>query len=157
LADLAERMKALWRSGQDKYNSFFYCLNEVRGHVGDDALMEWCFENLKISITKINLARDLLRKIDAEKVKEDLRASNEAAKQKRREDRERSGGKRPQRTKPEPPKEGRAEPDALDALADAYKRAERLRDKGHDLWVKGSMTMAQSLAAARGQFLQDQH
>jgi hypothetical protein len=68
----AQRLRALWKSGRDKYASFFVVLDEVRHEIGNDALPKWCFDNLRISISVIVKTRKVLRETDAEIVKRNL-------------------------------------------------------------------------------------
>jgi len=75
-----------------KYRSFFTVLNEVRLEVGDDALPEWCRNELAIGLSVTTNTASVLGKIDGEIVKADLAAANkieeekEIAAQKARED-----------------------------------------------------------------------
>lgn len=78
LTQQSERLKALWKSGRDKYTSFFSVLNEVRSVVGDDALPNWCFDNLRIGISVIVNAGKLLTALDREIVQSDLAAAKKA-------------------------------------------------------------------------------
>lgn len=78
LTSQAERLRVLWKSGRDKYVSFFAVLNEVRKEIGDEALPNWCFDNLRIGITTITKAKGLLIETDREIVKGDLAAANKA-------------------------------------------------------------------------------
>lgn len=85
-ADLDEkawRLRALWKSGRDKYASFFTVLNEVRQEVGDENLAHWTFDNLQIAISVILDTRRLLTATDAEIVKADLAAAKKAVKDER--------------------------------------------------------------------------
>jgi hypothetical protein len=75
LDDQANRMRALWRSGRDKYRSFFAVLGDVRRELGDTALAEWCFTKLGISIGVITKASELLHETDMEIVKAELAAA----------------------------------------------------------------------------------
>lgn len=79
----AERLRALWKSGRDKYASFFSVLNEVRQEIGDEALPTWCFDELRIGISVIAEARRLLTAMDAEIVKADLAAAKRAEREQR--------------------------------------------------------------------------
>lgn len=79
----AERLRALWKSGRDKYASFFSVLNEVRQQIGDDALPTWCFDELRIGVSVIVEARRLLTAMDAEIVKADLAVAKKAERDQR--------------------------------------------------------------------------
>jgi hypothetical protein len=77
-----ERLRALWKSGREKYQSFFVVLNEVRQEVGDDALPSWCYHNLRIGISVITEMSKTLQTVDREVVKTDLAAANKLEKEK---------------------------------------------------------------------------
>jgi hypothetical protein len=68
----AQRLRALWKSGRDKYASFFVVLDEVRAEIGNDALADWCFDNLRIGISVIRQTRKVLRETDAAIVERNL-------------------------------------------------------------------------------------
>jgi hypothetical protein len=72
LQSQANRLRALWKSGRDKYSSFYVVLDEVQREVGDKALADWCLDNLRISLSVIVKTRKVLRETDAEIVKRDL-------------------------------------------------------------------------------------
>ncbi len=76
----ADRLKALWKSGRDKYSSFFAVLEEVRQVIGDAALASWCYNELRIGLSVITTTKDILRKADAARVKSELAAAKAAAK-----------------------------------------------------------------------------
>jgi len=71
----AERLQALWKSGRDKYLSFFTVLEEVRQEIGSDALPRWCAENLRIGLSVIIKHRKLLQDVDAEIVRRNTAAA----------------------------------------------------------------------------------
>lgn len=79
----ADRLRALWKSGRDKYRSFFTTLEEVRHEIGDEALPDWCFHNLHISFSVIESASKLIQSIDADKIRKTLAAAKETARQQR--------------------------------------------------------------------------
>jgi hypothetical protein len=84
LDQAAIRLRALWKSGRDKYASFFVVLGEVRVEVGDEALASWCIHNLRLGLDVMTTARKVLRAVDAAKVKSEFKeAKDAAAKQKR--------------------------------------------------------------------------
>jgi hypothetical protein len=72
LDEQANRLRALWKSGRDKYASFFTILEEVRQDIGDDALTGWCFHTLSVSLSGIAETRKVLTKTDADIVKRNL-------------------------------------------------------------------------------------
>lgn len=71
-AQQAQRMRALLKSGRDKYTSFFACLEEIRMEIGNRSLPAWCRKHLSMPLTEITEARKLLQHIDAVKIKEAL-------------------------------------------------------------------------------------
>jgi regulator of replication initiation timing/molybdopterin converting factor small subunit len=75
MPEQAERLRALWKSGRDKYVSFFAVLSEVKREVGDDKLSDWCFYELRIPLPVIVRAHGLLTEADAARVKADLAAA----------------------------------------------------------------------------------
>jgi hypothetical protein len=75
-----ERLLALWKSGRDKYRSFFAVLVDVKREIGIDALPAWCRDNLRISLSIIENAIDLLAEIDAKTAKEHLAGAKAAEK-----------------------------------------------------------------------------
>jgi DNA anti-recombination protein RmuC len=85
LKDQAHRLRVLWKSGRDKYSSFYAVLGEVRKEIGNDrAFASWCVTDLRISVDVLANARNLLRKNDADIVKADLAAAKLAEKQQKR-------------------------------------------------------------------------
>jgi hypothetical protein len=80
LDDQANRLKALWKSGRDKYASFFTILEEVRQEIGNDALPGWCFHTLKLSLSVVTETRKVLTKTDADIVKRNSAAAVAAEK-----------------------------------------------------------------------------
>lgn len=90
----AERLKALWKSGHDKYKSFFAVLAEVRNEIGDEALPNWCYYNLGIGMSAIAAASKILFGIDAEKAKKELAAAKKAETEEKRKVREEAARQR---------------------------------------------------------------
>jgi flagellar biosynthesis GTPase FlhF len=88
LDEQANRLRALWKSGRDKYASFFTILEEVRQEVGNDALQAWCFQFLRISLSVIVETRKVLTKVDADIVKRNTAAAVAAEKAEMRNARE---------------------------------------------------------------------
>jgi hypothetical protein len=88
LNDQANRLRALWKSGRDKYASFFTTLEEVRAEIGDNALQAWCAQSLQISLSTIAETRKVLIKVDADIVKRNLAAAVAAEKAETRNARE---------------------------------------------------------------------
>jgi hypothetical protein len=81
LAQQSERLRALWKSGRDKYRSFFVVLEEVRKEIGDDALPAWCRNELYIGLSVITQIAAVLGKVDEVTAKADLAAANKAEKE----------------------------------------------------------------------------
>jgi flagellar biosynthesis GTPase FlhF len=79
----AERLRALWKSGRDKYTSFFSVLGEVRTEIGDEALAHWCLEELHVGITEIKTMAAVLSKSDAQRAKAELAAASKAENERR--------------------------------------------------------------------------
>jgi hypothetical protein len=69
MEDQTERLKALWRIGRDKYTAFFATLEDVRREIGDEALSVYCWNELRIGLSVIMKYAELLRKVDAERVR----------------------------------------------------------------------------------------
>lgn len=78
-----DRLRALWKSGRDKYRSFFTVLNEVRAEIGNDALPAYCRDELSIGLTVITSMTSVLGKMDETAVKADLVAANTAKNEQR--------------------------------------------------------------------------
>ena len=95
-----ERLLALWKSGRDKYRSFFAVLEEVRQEIGNDALPAWCRMNLQIGLSVITKARCLLTETDADIVKQNLAATLAAERAQKQRDREQAALDRALRRKP---------------------------------------------------------
>jgi hypothetical protein len=60
----AGRLIALWKSGEDKYRSFFKVLNDVRLEIGNEALPVWCRRELGISLEIILSAVKIFDRAD---------------------------------------------------------------------------------------------
>jgi hypothetical protein len=67
------RLRVLWKSGRDKYQSFFRVLHEVRREIGDDNMAKWCFTNLDLGLSVIERVSGVLLKVDRDIVKAELR------------------------------------------------------------------------------------
>jgi hypothetical protein len=81
--DRAERMRVLWKSGRDKYRSFFAVLDEVRGEIGSAKLPAWCVSELHIGLSVIMKATALLTQLDQERIKTDNAAALAAEREQR--------------------------------------------------------------------------
>src|SRR5262249_16630479 len=88
LEEKATRMRALWKSGRDKYVSFYSTLNEVRAEIVDKELPNWCFDNLRIGFSVIHGMHKVLKDTDAAIVKASMAASKIADDLSKREERE---------------------------------------------------------------------
>jgi hypothetical protein len=75
----ADRLKALWKSGRDKYRSFYAVLNDVRLEIGDEALPAWCVRELQIGLTVITSTAAVLTKAETLRVKSELAEAKRAA------------------------------------------------------------------------------
>lgn len=75
LVQAANRLTALWKSGRDKYASFFHVLNEVQAAIGPEALPDWCVHNLRVQLSVIERVSGVLRSADAEREKLTLAAA----------------------------------------------------------------------------------
>ena len=73
------RLRALWKSGRDKYYSFFTVLNDVNQEIGDKAMETWCNSKLSIGLGVIENASGALREEDQDRVKADLKKWRKAA------------------------------------------------------------------------------
>src|SRR5580765_5065496 len=87
-AQTAERLIALWKSGRDKYRSFFTVLNEVRREIGDKELANWCFHELHIGMSVINHVIGVFNKSEAAAVKTELAEANRIEKERLKQQRE---------------------------------------------------------------------
>jgi hypothetical protein len=65
----AQRLKVFWKSGRDKYRSFFYELAEVKKVIGARALPNWCRQYLRMDLKIIMMMSGLLTDVDAKNVK----------------------------------------------------------------------------------------
>jgi hypothetical protein len=78
------RLTALWKSGRDKFRSFYTVLEEVRVEIGDDALALWCVKNLRVSLGIITDTRKVLNEADARMVRDQLATANRAERERKR-------------------------------------------------------------------------
>ena len=74
-----DRLRALWKSGRDKYTSFFAVLDEVRKEVGDDKFDAWCMRELMIGPSVITKVTGILHESDAKRIKADLKRARSGA------------------------------------------------------------------------------
>jgi hypothetical protein len=70
------RLKALWKSGRDKYRSFYTVLGDVRKEIGDEALAEFCLKELQIGLSVITNTANVLIRVDSEAVRTELAEAN---------------------------------------------------------------------------------
>lgn len=94
LSDKAHQLNILWKSGRDKYVSFFAVLGQVRAEIGSDALNQWCISNLRMHINTIVRILDLLHDTDAQREKLVLRDAVEAKRKADGEERARRAAER---------------------------------------------------------------
>jgi hypothetical protein len=78
-----DRLKALWKSGRDKFRSFFTVINEVRRDIGDEELGAYCLHELGIGLSVILDVAKIFNQADEKILKEDLAAAARAEKEKR--------------------------------------------------------------------------
>jgi len=97
LTGAAHQLNVLWKSGRDKYASFFTVLGEVRNEVGSDALNDWCIVNLRLHIDTIVRILGLLRDTDAQRERLELRDALEAKRKTDADRRDRKEAERLQR------------------------------------------------------------
>lgn len=83
-----ERMRHIWKDARGKYASFFACLEEVRQEVGNEALSDWCIDNLRVSLDNIVKFKIFLRDDDAARVKRELAEAIKASKEQKRRNKE---------------------------------------------------------------------
>jgi hypothetical protein len=76
-----DRMRALWKSGRDKFASFYTALHEVRKEVGDAELPSWCIRNLGVGMSIIVRTAGILRETDAEQVEQEFKAAQKHERQ----------------------------------------------------------------------------
>jgi hypothetical protein len=75
----AQRLRALFKSGEDKLLSFYTVLGEVRQEIGYKELPNWCLRKLGIGFSVIEKISGVLAKTQEERVKIELRTAREAA------------------------------------------------------------------------------
>lgn len=192
-AEQIARLKALWKSGRDKYRSFFTVLNEVRQEVGEAALPRWCYENLNIGLSVILEYAKLLGPIDEKIVKANLAAARQAEKHQHRlekarratelakaradkaaednrREKENHKGKTRKTDRKNTNKRGaksaasRARRRVVSNISEAdlalmiekFKAADKMCERGEELWIEGSIAKATILCAARAKFVNDQ-
>jgi hypothetical protein len=76
LPEQIHRLRALWKSGRDKFRSFFTVLSDVRQQIGNEDLELWCARDLRIGLSIITKATGILSDVDAAKFKEELAKVN---------------------------------------------------------------------------------
>jgi hypothetical protein len=84
----ADRLIALWKSGRDKYRSFFSVLNEVRREIGDEALADWCRNELHIGLSIIHNAAGFLTRTETIAVQKEMEAAIRLERQRVKRERE---------------------------------------------------------------------
>lgn len=82
-----QRLQALWKSGRDKYQSFFTVLGEVRDQIGDKELDRWCYSKLLIGLEVIFKVTRILKEVDEAAARRELAAARVIAKEERRQER----------------------------------------------------------------------
>ena len=92
----AERLRALWKSGRDKYASFFTVLNEVRQQIGDHNMPEYCIKELQIGPSAIDNITGILSRADAAIARAELAAAKKVEQDRIRQKRERENERKRQ-------------------------------------------------------------
>jgi len=93
------RLKALWKSGRDKYRSFYTVLDAVRQEIGDAKLAEYCLHELQIGLSVVTNTANVLVRVDAEAVKTELAIANRIEKIKAKNRRETKEAKQEKKKK----------------------------------------------------------
>jgi len=84
--DDAKRLRVAWDRGINHLASFYALLDNKRREIGDAALRDWCFFELKVSLSIIMQVSQVLEDADRERVREELaRAAEIDRENKRRE------------------------------------------------------------------------
>src|SRR6476659_10241864 len=84
--DDAKRLRVAWDRGINHLASFYTLLDNKRREIGDAALRDWCFFELKVSLSIIMQVSQVLEDADRERVREELaRAAEIDRENKRRE------------------------------------------------------------------------
>jgi hypothetical protein len=73
-----QRMRVHWKKGMENFQSFFTLLGEARSEVGNDALPNWCLEEVGIGFSRVTQIAKVLRADDEARVRQDLAQAREA-------------------------------------------------------------------------------
>lgn len=77
--ETTSRLRVLWNRGRQFYSSFYAELQTARAEIGDDRFADWCFYELRISLSIMQNVAAVLQKADAERVKQELMVSKRLA------------------------------------------------------------------------------
>lgn len=89
MAHDAERLKVLWKKGQNFFASFFAEISNVRKAINNEAtFIQWCSEDLGLPLITLTRISDVLTLADAARVKAELARAKAVEQQQRRRDRE---------------------------------------------------------------------
>jgi hypothetical protein len=70
--DRANRLRTMWNRSRNLYSAFYAELDAARREIGDDKFADWCFNDLRISLSILNDTARVLRSADAGVVKAGL-------------------------------------------------------------------------------------
>lgn len=71
--EVAARLRVLWNRGRHTYSTFFAELQTARAEIGDDVkFADWCFYDLKISVSVIQTVSGVLVKADRDRVRQEI-------------------------------------------------------------------------------------
>jgi hypothetical protein len=80
-SERAARLRVLWNRGRNIYSSFYTELDEARREIGDARFADWCFNELRISLSILNETVRVLKSADAGVVKAELARARDAEKE----------------------------------------------------------------------------
>jgi hypothetical protein len=80
-SERASKLRVLWNKGRNMYSAFYSELNEARREIGDEQFANWCFTELRISLSILNEAARLLKSADAGVVRTELARAVQANKE----------------------------------------------------------------------------
>jgi hypothetical protein len=76
----AARLRVLWNRGRNIYTSFYTELDAARSDVGDERFADWCFYELRISLSILNDTARVLKSADAAVVRREWAQAREVEK-----------------------------------------------------------------------------
>jgi len=84
--DDAKRLRVAWDRGINHLASFYTLLDNKRREIGDAALRDWCFFELKVSLSIIMQVSQVLEDADRERVREELARAAELDRENKRQE-----------------------------------------------------------------------